>query len=494
MQDAGKKTATATAGGPSSPQGSPTSHGLTSHLSRKTEWCGPVVDLDTEVIEFLHYHEERNGAALAVCLVCNSRDCLAPTFDRGFTAVGSNAVSSPASASHLASDKSIGGEDKWPAVYLRTTIKSGDPDYELRLSGAPGNTAAAALRRGPRRPGSKGMSMSGLSQLLSSGGEMASQGLSGIKRPSYAGNTSSRGSLISMASEQSLGLDSESGSLAPSPVVKAAEYGYGLLKATIESPSWPQTEMAVLASMLRGDNDRAQSVSFRKQANIHPASSSPLSPFGSPRRPTLLNPFSPLIEENVEDASFLAASPVRSVIAASPSSPSSPESPPNIAMLHHAASSYHFLQVSDALWLSVMIQGEGDDRRLRRKSRGLSDDEIRSWISQFAAKLRLSGLYCPKSVVNARKESTRLALPVPSSESSREIRWKDAETNEYLVSYKESLGLKPSSPLTAPLKSPYLRKDNKLFGSSKRLAPKQKQQDDASAAAFFLGADLGRMF
>ena len=487
-QDAIKRPPTASAGRPPSPQGSPRSHDMASHLSRKTEWYGPVMDLDTEVIELLYCHEERNGAPLAVALVCNSKDCRKPTFERGFTADGSSAVHAPSSASRLVSDASS-GEENWPAIFLRTTIRSGDPDYELRYSGAPGS-AAATLRRGPRRAASKGMSMSGLSQLLSSGGEMASQGLSGIKRPSYAGNTS-RGSLISIASEQSLGLESDVGSLSPSPVVKAAEYGYGHLN-TIETPSWPHTEMAALVSMVQGDEGEAHGTSSPKHANVYGVSDTTSSPFDTPRRPTLLNPFfpPPLIEESDEYTSGSASSPVRSVIASSPPSSSSP-----LNMPHHTASSYHFVQVSQAMWLSIMIKGEDDDRRLLRKSRGLADDEIRSWISQFAAKLRPSRLYCQKSVkavIDAREESIELALPVPAIDSSKEIRWKEAETNEFLVSLRETVGLKPSSPLTAPLKSPYIRKGSKRFGSSRRLAPKQ-QQDDVSAVAFFVGADLGRM-
>lgn len=139
----------------------------------------------------------------------------------------------------------------------------------------------------------------------------------------------------------------------------------------------------------------------------------------------------------------------------------------------------------------------------------MTDEEVRMWLSQFAAKLRTSRLFGPKSVASARKASKGLSLPAQATAVSRagltsdgkEIRWKDSEAADVLVSLKESFGLQSScSPLAArPLKSPYIsRGDSKKFGGaasrSASLSDEAIVQDEAvSAAAFFLGADLGRV-
>ena len=131
---------------------------------------------------------------------------------------------------------------------------------------------------------------------------------------------------------------------------------------------------------------------------------------------------------------------------------------------------------------------------------GLTDEEIRMWLTHFAAKLRTSKLYGPKSVANARKVSKGLSLPAQATRDGNEFRWKDSEAADVLVSLKETFGLQSAySPLAArPLKSPYLRKDSKKFGGARRsasllLEDSAAAQDAAvSAAAFFLGADLGK--
>ena len=145
--------------------------------------------------------------------------------------------------------------------------------------------------------------------------------------------------------------------------------------------------------------------------------------------------------------------------------------------------------------MSVIVKGEDEGGRTRRRTGGrggLTDEEIRMWLTQFAAKLQTSRLYGPKSVASARKVSKGLSFPAQATAAvskagltrdGKEFRWKDSEAASAY------------SPLAArPLKSPYLRKDNKKFGGARRSASSLLEdaavQDEASAAAFFLGADI----
>ena len=134
--------------------------------------------------------------------------------------------------------------------------------------------------------------------------------------------------------------------------------------------------------------------------------------------------------------------------------------------------------------MSVIVKGEDEGGRTRRRTGGrggLTDEEIRMWLTQFAAKLQTSRLYGPKSVASARKVSKGLSFPAQATAAvSKAGLTRDG---------------KAYSPLAArPLKSPYLRKDNKKFGGARRSASSLLEdaavQDEASAAAFFLGADI----
>ena len=471
---------------PSSPPGSPTASSQGPASSRKAAWYGHMQDLDSEVLDFLHVHEERNGPALAVTLFLDTRD---DEFERGF-------------CTKSTSSKNM----EMSSVYLRTSTKSGNPDFENTLVG--GN--AASLRRsGARRVGPKGMSMTSLSNLLSSGGD---GGLS-IKRPS---NTS-RGSLASIVSDASLGLDGSevTTNMGPSAVVKSEEYGFRTNSDAEgkEPPPWPHSEMSGMISIMRDSSNLARGTSPRSLDSQSNASTA--APFNTPRRLTRRNPFdfSPLIEET-EEPSFdgsAIASPVRSITAprtgTSPTSPSSPIlSSPSGG--YHPGSSHHFIQVQGGMWLSVIVKGEDEGGRTRRRTGGrggLTDEEIRMWLTQFAAKLQTSRLYGPKSVASARKVSKGLSLPAQATAAvskagltrdGKEFRWKDSEAADVLVSLKETFGLQSAySPLAArPLKSPYLRKDSKKVGGRRRSASSLLEdaavQDEASAAAFFLGADI----
>ena len=497
---------------PAHPQGSPSpsSQGLASHSGQKVSWHGHLHDLDSEVIDFLQVHEERNGPALAVALLFDTKDCQG-AFERGFS-VKTKDTKIMNNWNEATSSSSGTEKASWSSVYLRTSTKSGDPEFEGKLEA--GN-AASLKRGGPRRAGSKGMS---LSNLLSSGTE--NQGGLRIKRPSYGGNTS-RGSLTSIVSDISLGLDGREASKVVSPMVKAAEYGF--LRATAgaanenEKPSssleaWPHSEMEGIVSILQSyDNDstneashsphsvepqkdtRSKNISPKFVASIH-------TPARPPRRNNPFN-FSPLIEETEEQTlnESVIASPVRSIASSvtPPASPSNQKLSSPSGMIHRAGSSYHFLQIKERMWLSVVMKGDDEGGRHRRRTSrgGMTDEEIRMWLVQFAAKLPVNKMFCPKSVATARKVSKGLSLPAVVSSVSRAFVSSDEAV---LMSLKESFGMKhSSSPLASrPLKSPYVRKESMSFrGTSIRSGslPEQLIQDEGtSAAAFFLGADLGQ--
>ena len=478
--------------------GSPSvaSQGLASHSGQRTTWYGHVHDLDSEVIDFFHVHEEKNGPALAVALIFDAKYCSGHgAFERGFSVKTKEAMKATNNSGETASPPST--EEAWPTGYLRTSTKAGDPDFETKLDA--GNTSS--LRRGG--PLKMGMS---LSNLLSSGTE--GQGLR-MKRPSYGGNTS-RGSLASIVSDSSLGLLDGSEVTKLSPLVKAAEYG--LLEANASANEndksstvlvWPHSEIEGIVSILKSDsNDSTEETSHfldstdeaqrtNSARNKSPTFVPPMhTPTRPPRRRNPFN-FSPLIEEPEEQSLNESgiSSPVRSITASvvSPVSPSSPR--------RHMGSSYHFAQVQEKVWLSVIIKGDDEGGRQRRRTSrgGLTDEEIRMWLGHFAAKLRLHKMFGPKSITSARKISKGLSLPAVVPSTSRAIVTSD---DAVLVSLKESFGMRhSSSPLASrPLKSPYVRKERMSFrGIRSRSLPELLVQDEgASAAAFFLGADLGQ--
>lgn len=482
------------------PQGSPSaaSQGMASYSAQRTSWYGHVHDLDSDVIDFLHVHEEKNGPALAVALIFDAKYCSGHgAFERGFSVKTKEAMKATNNSGETASPPST--EEAWPTGYLRTSTKAGDPDFETKLDA--GNTSS--LRRGG--PLKMGMS---LSNLLSSGTE--GQGLR-MKRPSYGGNTS-RGSLASIVSDSSLGLLDGSEVTKLSPLVKAAEYG--LLEANASANEndksstvlvWPHSEIEGIVSILKSDsNDSTEETSHfldstdeaqrtNSARNKSPTFVPPMhTPTRPPRRRNPFN-FSPLIEEPEEQSLNESglSSPVRSITSpvTSPVSPSSPRT-------NHMGSSCHFVQVQEKVWLSVMIkQGDGESGRQRRRTSrgGLTDDEIRMWLGHFAAKLRLQKMFGPHSVTTARKISKGLSLPTVVSYTSRAIVTSDEAV---LLSLKESFGMRhSSSPLASrPLKSPYIRKESMSFrGIRSGSLPELLVQDEGtSAAAFFLGADLGQ--
>ena len=503
---------------PVHPQGSPSpsSQGLASHSGQKASWRGHVHDLDSEVIDFLQVHEERNGPALAVVLLFDAEDCQG-AFERGFsvnTTKNTKIMNDCNEATSSSSSSSSSGTEKasWSPVYLRTSIKSGDPEFEGKLEA--GNVASLK-RGGPRRAGSKGMS---LSNLLSSGTE--NQGGLRIKRPSYGGNTS-RGSLTSIVSDISLGLDGSDATRVVSPMVKAAEYGF--LRATAgaanenEKPSsslvpWPYSEMEGIVSILQPyDSDSTKEASHsphsvEPQRETRSKNTSPrfVASIHTPTRPSRRNNpfnFSPLIEETEEQSlnESVIASPVRSVNASvtSPASPSNQTLSSPSGMIHHSGSSYHFLQIKERMWLTVIMKGDDEGGRHRRRTSrgGMTDEEIRMWLVQFAAKLPLNKIFGTKSVTSARKVSKGLSLPAVVSSVSRAFVTSDEAV---LMSLKESFGMKhSSSPLASrPLKSPYVRKESMSFRGttirSRSLSEQLIQDEGTSAAAFFLGADLGQ--
>ena len=474
--------------------GSPSvaSQGLASHSGQRTTWYGHVHDLDSEVIDFLHVHEEKNGPALAVALIFDAK-YFSGKFERGFSVKTKEATKATNNSGEIASPP--GTEEAWSAGYLRTSTKAGDPDFETKLDA--GN--ASSLRRvGPRK-----MGMS-LSNLLSSGTE--GQGLR-IKRPSYGGNTS-RGSLTSIVSDSSLGLDGREVTKLVSPNVKAAEYGFLQSKTSANENdkssaliAWPHSEMEEIVSILKSDSNESTYETSHSPHSIHETertnhfkNTSPKFVVSTPTRPLRRNNpfnFSPLIEEPDEQSLNESgiSSPVRSITASvvSPASPSSPR--------RHIGSSYHFAQVQEKVWLSVIIKGDDEGGRQRRRTSrgGLTDEEIRMWLGHFAAKLRLHKMFGPKSITSARKISKGLSLPAVVPSTSRAIVTSD---DAVLVSLKESFGMRhSSSPLASrPLKSPYVRKERMSFrGIRSGSLPELLVQDEgASAAAFFLGADLGQ--
>ena len=419
---------TAASGLPLSPESSTSPQHINTSSSHSVDRKFLIENVDNDVMDLIYRHTDKSRPPLAVAIIFDAPNCADGAFERGFV------------CETIASEKNNDEEDLWrsyPAIYLRSSLRSGNPDFEQTAKTGGGSGS----RRGQQK-GSKGMSMAGLSRVLSNAGEAASQSISGIKRPSYGGNTS-RSSLVSATSDLSIGVETV-GSLGPSPLVKACEYW----PANAEK-SWPRCQWPTIIKSLTKE----------------------------PKEP----PFLPTVASS-DHLDF----------------------PPRPLLAVRSSVVSHSVKINEKMWLAVIFEEE-DNTRLLRGTKGLPNDEIYLFLSKVHSKLSLHSLLDSETITFARDTAQGLALnpmPTPSPKKSIDnMVWQDGETREYLDTLKESFGLKPS-PLLAPFRKPYQKRNIRSGGTRTRNKSKltsfavehNLEKYDESAVSFFLGSEMRRHF
>ena len=112
------------------------------------------------------------------------------------------------------------------------------------------------------------------------------------------------------------------------------------------------------------------------------------------------------------------------------------ETPPAASMSQNNTA-FHSISLTPVLWMVVAVSGTDGKWNLRR-SRGLSDADIRTFLEGTARKLRMSSFFDNRNVELAKQDSKQpLKLPVEEL---------DGDLVPFLKSVKETYGLRPQSP------------------------------------------------
>lgn len=167
-----------------------------------------------------------------------------------------------------------------------------------------------------------------------------------------------------------------------------------------------------------------------------------------------------------------------------------------------------------------MVKGEEESRWHRRKARGLSDEEIRSFLDDMASKLRVSNRFLELKTCQTARVKVR--DPLAPRVRGRDLGLRDAEwqseiledndelQDEVLELMKEAFNISANSPMlnraesilttmsgfrggTAGSRSP--RERRRILASQRNTGPYAESSDYREGAAwFFLGPALYRQF
>ena len=468
------------------------------------------------VTDLLHRQENRNGPPLAVAVVFNAGDNVLPLFEQGFicqeeddAVVGSGCFYDD----HLISSPDrVNGLRSWPAIYLRTTVRSGttlgEPSSGIIRSR--GNRSMVSLSQLLLNPSGKSSSVSEIGSSQGLGQGMLAGHLRPV--PPQAGQLIKPTQLPLLprgTSNRKLAIDGNGDGFAqnfgPNPKVKFSEYWL-----PPGNRVWPHMEWPNIVSLLF-DEYRSRLKKVQVTEDCYGAASSSGGAFTYREAPYRQIPKSGIFSgedavtptyNNVElapqpglisiasNSSMIRRSSVTSVSSvmdgeayeSSPTMSHSPHQPQSLL-----PSAYHIIRINEMMWIVVIVKGE-EDRWHRRRQRGLSDEEIRSFLQEMALRLSMDDVFSPLSVVNAKLAARQLR---PHNFSLSNFwsgnGWRDIETDQFLSNMKNVFGMKTNSPRVEPLKSPYAQRDL------------SKSAGNASSCLidgghlFFLGAELSQI-
>lgn len=195
---------------------------------------------------------------------------------------------------------------------------------------------------------------------------------------------------------------------------------------------------------------------------------------------------------------------------------SAPSTSPDFLTRPPAAPASYFhvaaLSSTSCLWLVAIVKGDdaaAENRKWNlRISRGVNhhtEEDIRAFLDDMAAKLRVSNLMdnttfehqTNEDPVNSNTATTLVDSKSKKSLSAQDLvlEWTEPKTQDCLRTIKAQFGLRPQSPMVTPLRSPY-QLNFQSYGSENRRLRGRKRRDkniEESAAAWFLGPDLMKM-
>jgi len=526
--------------------------------------------IESAILTFVCEQQVKSGPPLAVAAILNVDHGSPPEFEQGFIFPrDGDGGEEKEEKEEEEKDFFVDVARRWPAIYMRTTLRSAmSGTNQISERSAAAASSATMGRIQGNLPGTTFtkaiMKLTGELNLNQGQDEDKQKAKNSLSRsPSVTVNSSHvdgakvaplediqnvRDILMKSSFNQNNCVD---------PKIKEREYWPGC-----EEDDWPHSEWPSIVSVLADDPRRclAHPASAEKYASENPpygaftyrenpqqaksqksstffSSSDGLSKANSTdsdqdtsKRSSLLSLFStkkfPSVSSFASPTEGILDSPLRSVTSSNTMRriPEARETSlnnsergsrrPSFSIMEHSpqpsqTSSYHAVRIGPKLWIVVIVK-RVEEKWHRKRTRGHTGEEIRSFLNSMASKLSLYGALGTDAVFKARDVAPQLGL---SSSDGKETlaslwasgKWQDSEMHLFLNSMKSMLGLKPNSPRLEPLKSPYIsqpgsssRRNNQTMNRSQQSYGCSDSEStlgggidfETSAMSFFLGPDL----
>lgn len=515
-----------------------------------------IEDYDKTILDFLRKHDSKGGSILAVAVLLDVKVGSKPYFERGFMCGatsysknnrGSDKTNEIETSYSFFSDESVDGIQSWPAIYLRTTqslrhIKTlKENNQNVGVGSNARNTSSRSLMKMnvPKINFSSGYLSSPKDQLASKTGSSQSQTANHESKlageeittdPSSRENSSMNRTwidssqkcsvywpksdeinwpLIEWPNVVSLLMEKKS---APINHNVTTQGGMALLNIAREPFTHRETRLKQGPSGRKESCDETVTTDSPKPLSRHNSENTRNSNQGEipvkdnntavnerPRR-RQRQPSRSRLFSHIKTSSFdLSSIDLNSNSTSNLTSAGSSQNHGNFTSVYHA------VQIDFHSWM-VIFSKEEEGRRFRR-SPGLSDAEIRTFLDEMSSKLRSDHLFSFQTVAKARKDSQQVEISmvkepslVPSVSSTNlwsGIGRLDIEKKQFVKSLKKMVGLDTvegtswNNFITNLKGSNFSRENIEAIASSRqeRMEPRE-DQIDSGAHAFFLGSTL----
>ena len=446
---------------------------------------GPAEDLEPFVVQFLQNQEKAGGPPMAVSVVLDATQTKNLHIERGFSLADS--TTKDQSSDNVNSIESAKLE--WPAVFLRTTTHHGTvPSTSTAGAGILGGIRRSAVSRkeAVRRPATRS---------LDSDASMKSLSNSSINRP-----TSS--SLLRNWSTSTESNNASSSPVSSATSRKKAAAQQEQLRTLMEySPdsSWPHTAWPNLVALLTGNGDMS--------------SGNPESPIPEPPAP----PLGIRHRSNSSSGSitfpgmiFHGTGERNEGISPQPSSPGAPGLTRRMSQSQTKMETNFFVaQLSDYMWLVVMVKAEEESLWHRRRARAVVEEEVRDFLKVLSKLLSVAEVFAASRIVELHEriaKATKTSRPHDLQQVMKTQRvWNDKELQEFFQIIKETFGLRlPRGPMVKPTRrlslagfrtftsrsSPGAWQTPSLRGRNRIPRKKESTSLETSFQHLFLGGDL----
>jgi len=551
---------------------------------KQKQVIGIVHDYDAFIIDFLRRHETKGGQPMAISIVLDAKRTSNLHLERGVVppnnfqqqqqqqSSATNNTDSSASQTQQQALQMNHEIDEWPAIYMRTTIHSGTLSSNTTNSRSPLSRSPSASSTRSTVGGTKASISSMMNKLGHSRNLLKVPSKRDIMGDGSIGTTAGSDHHGSIKSEVNL-LHSWSNDSPKGSARKRGSSGSGsvdgggggtnqrnhfnnVLEYAPDSGklSWPHDEWNKLVPLLL--NERTETDNARGNVGGEPndiISKQDVGVTGGSMNAgvistnTITNSQAVTYQGVGESSSSSNNTNTRQerqdVDASSHSTISLPS--PNRASSSNgnnnnntsSSSIFHVNRLGEYMWMVVLVKTEDGSKWHRRKrSRGHSDEEIRSFLGGIASKLRLEpNIFGIEGVQKAQSCSSKASKHIcttdlakycnlsstsdnnsikdddDNDEDDEDSYWTDADIDNFVVGVKDSFGLQPESRMRRALKGTRgwqtvgggankSKFRSSTRNRSRRGVDRQAQSldnaltmDDEyldSAIAFFLGTDL----